>query len=483
MRPALEEGGLPTLSRLVEQGRVDWNCVSVFPSITPAATASIVTGRYPRDHGIAGMSWWNPATDDVAYYGDDVGTVLMRGAGDFVRDFLLQLNDERLRVPTLFQIVERQGLRAGCINHLIFRGDVAHEVDVPLLMRLWPSIPSSLEVQGPSMLVLGDFIAKAGPKRTLDAVGGIFHRFGLDDAGTAGFLREFSGPEALQHFTVAYFPDYDFESHDNGPEQGMSTLRAFDERLGHLFEAWGGVDRVLEELCVMLTADHSHSNVRPHGSGAIALDELLGDFSKADPASGWTDEHQLMICPNMRAAEILLRGPRPGTIERVSAALLEDERVDQVITQAPNGAGPEFSVATRNRGQLGFGAAETGHAAVTDEFGGSWRVSGDLAAVAGSLDGKRLVYSDYPNALERIAGGLDHPRGGRLWVTAHPGYEFATTGQSVHFRAGSHGTLHALDSLVPLLVSGTPEHLALPHPSRIVDVASLCLSVLGLPDV
>lgn len=64
-------------------------CVTIFPSITPAATTSIVTGAYPSEHGIAGASWYDQEREEVAYYGDDFW-VIARRFGEFVRDFLIE---------------------------------------------------------------------------------------------------------------------------------------------------------------------------------------------------------------------------------------------------------------------------------------------------------------------------------------------------------------------------------------------------------
>jgi hypothetical protein len=153
------------LGKLAAAGSIDLACTSVFPSITPAATSSIVTGRYPRDHGIAGMSWLEPGTGRVTYFGDDVWTVIQRGLGAYVRDFLQHLNGGLLKAPTMFQTAERHGLTAGCFNYLIFRGDVAHDAHLPMLLRLWPGLPKTFTVHGPSTLCLGDFVSDRPRRR------------------------------------------------------------------------------------------------------------------------------------------------------------------------------------------------------------------------------------------------------------------------------------------------------------------------------
>ncbi len=47
MRAQMRDGRLPTLEGLSARGTLALDCVSIFPSITPAATVSIVTGRRP----------------------------------------------------------------------------------------------------------------------------------------------------------------------------------------------------------------------------------------------------------------------------------------------------------------------------------------------------------------------------------------------------------------------------------------------------
>jgi predicted AlkP superfamily pyrophosphatase or phosphodiesterase len=114
--PAIRTGRLPTMQRLMEAGTMHEASASIFPSITPAATSSIITGAYPAEHGIAAASWFDEARNEVAYYGDDFWLIARQGFGAFVRDFLLRLNGDRLRAPTLFEMLERAGRRAACLN-------------------------------------------------------------------------------------------------------------------------------------------------------------------------------------------------------------------------------------------------------------------------------------------------------------------------------------------------------------------------------
>src|SRR5687768_14226143 len=57
--PAVQTGRLPNLKRLADAGQMHQASITIFPSITPAATTSIITGTYPFEHGIGGASWFD----------------------------------------------------------------------------------------------------------------------------------------------------------------------------------------------------------------------------------------------------------------------------------------------------------------------------------------------------------------------------------------------------------------------------------------
>ena len=81
-----------------------------------------------------------------------------------------------------------------------------------------------------------------------------------------------------------------------------------------------------------------------------------------------------------------------------------------------------------------------------------------------------------------LAAILDKHRdllSGDLWLTSRLGHEFCVKGTKTNAR-GSHGSLHAHDSLSPLVVAGVPQELLPTKTPRSVDVAPLCLAVLGL---
>ena len=56
-----------------------------------------------------------------------------------------------------------------------------------------------------------------------------------------------------------------------------------------------------------------------------------------------------------------------------------------------------------------------------------------------ALEEGRVQYGDYPNALERIWGGLTNESSADIWLTSNIGYEFVLDGVKAHVGGGSHG--------------------------------------------
>ena len=93
----------------------------------------------------------------------------------------------------------------------------------------------------------------------------------------------------------------------------------------------------------------------------------------------------------------------------------------------------------------------------------------------------RIEFDQYPNAFERIAGLLDLDQRGEIWLTARPGCEFEAPGAKAHLAGASHGALHALDSLSPVILAGGGVGHRLPRDLRSIDLAPLCMDLLGVP--
>jgi hypothetical protein len=168
-------------------------------------------------------------------------------------------------------------------------------------------------------------------------------------------------------------------------------------------------------------------------------------------------------------------------VDRIARAVLRDARVDLVLWHTRLAAGTDDRyVVDSQRGRLEFWRGDDGPRTACDAFGTAWSWRGDLRALELQSDGKLVDSEQYPNAFERIAGVLDAPNSGEIWVTAQPGCEFELPGGEAHVGGASHGGLHALDSLSPVVIGGAAAP-ALPLAMRSVDIAPLCMKLLDLP--
>jgi arylsulfatase A-like enzyme len=479
--PAIKTGQLPTMQRLVEAGALH-ESVTMFPSITPAATTTIITGQYPAHSGIVGASWYDEATESVAYFGDDFWVAAREGFRAFLCDFLMGLNGERLKALTLFQHIERAGKTALCLNYLVFKGDTEHTVKVPsVLMAMLPGVKRSEVIHGPSIFCLGDFVATRTMRgKPLVDKGGVFHRFGMDDASTGQMLVEIAEDDAFADFNVAYFADNDYRGHEVGPHAALKVIEKVDHSLGQMFEAAGGMEKILQDTYVIITSDHGHCEILDDAERAtIHLDKTLCDLKQAALGKPWQDGDEIMICPNMRAAEVYLRQPDSSMLLRVIDSVLGDQRVDHAFWRVDT-AGRKGYAARNANGYLEFWRGSDGPEHAKDAFGTAWTWRGDLGVLDAQVEDGELRWNDYPNAFERIVGALDARSSGAVWFTAKPGCEFEVPGGAAHVGGASHGGLHELESWCPVIVAG-PAKVELPVHMRSVDIAPLCLKLLGIP--
>ncbi|MGV3485714.1 MAG: alkaline phosphatase family protein [Planctomycetaceae bacterium] len=472
-------GNLPNLLTLVQRGGCLSPCTSIFPSITPAATCSIVTGCYPSQHGIEGACWFNRDTQEPAYFGDDLMVAWEQGLHQYLVDFGDRLNFERLCSPTLFETLHQHGIDSACINYMWFAGPYDHKRWTPLLLRLAAG-KLSPTIRGPRYFKLGDFVETLPAGVASIPAQGIFGKYGFDDSLTSRCMMEIAKADALPPFTLAYFPTNDDASHQIGPKAAATeVLEVFDTFLGQWIEAIGGWQRIGADVELLIVGDHGQNGFRGQSPDVINLDDCLTEFQRATFDKGWASGDELFICPNMRASSIYLREESDELRQRIVARLLAVPTIDQVIYAL----GPsQWRIETARRGSLTFRRCGTGETPdAEDEYGNAWKLDGDLSCVDAQLtEFKTIRYGIYPNALERVAGA-NFADSNPIWVTACEGAEFRIQETRTH-PGGSHGALWVDDSAAALLTSPGIAFNVLPcaaHP-RIVDVATLVLHTLGV---
>ncbi len=405
---AVENGDAPALAFLAQNGTYA-RATSTFPSLTPVCASSIATGAHPDVHHIPHLVWLDREAGRIVEYGSSLGAVLAAGTRRSLADTIYNMNARHLspEAVTVFEALDDAGLVTASVNFTCYRGRTEHRATLP----------------GVTRTVLG-------PRRFF-----FYNLFESDDTGaplsvrrrSAGTIDEYA--EAVGRWLVTrdgfdfflfYLSDYDYASHSLGPEGAAAKLADSDRAIASLFDAAGGPDEFLDRYAVILCSDHGQTEVEQAASLEEAYDDL-NIFRR----SGF-DRPDVAICASNRAGQVY-RMPLSVETPRSLAERLDGRPEVDVALFLEDGE----AVARRDGEELRFHAGVSG-----------WELTGDPAVL------------DHPDALTRVWAALHNPKAGDVLVSAALGYEFTDLGGGSHAGGGSHGSLLAGDSEVPMLVVG-----------------------------
>jgi predicted AlkP superfamily pyrophosphatase or phosphodiesterase len=415
---AADSPDTPALSALAARGGYR-RAVSTFPSLTPVCLSSIATGAHPDVHEIPHLVWYHRGERRLVEYGSSFGALRAAGLTRSIRDTTIDMTQRHLsaRAVTIFEAVEDAGLTPATVNFTCYRGRTLHRASLP-------GVPS---VRGPRRFYFFNLFQS-------DATGAglsVRNRAAGTVDGYATSVGRWLVTRDGFDLLVFYLSDYDFASHLYGPHEAREALVRSDRAVGSLLEAAGGIDEFLDRYSVILCSDHGQSAVRE----AARLEE---PFARV--------EHTLVAASNR--AGMVYRLPGCAEDARSLALRLDGAApVDVVLFREGDEA-----VARREGAELRFAPGD-----------GGWTTSGD----------ERVL--DQPNALERAWAALANPNAGEVLVSAAPGWEFSDLGGRHHAGGGSHGSLLAEDSEVPMLTVGVDA-----GPAGITDVAPAALAHLGI---
>jgi hypothetical protein len=150
---------------------------------------------------------------------------------------------------------------------------------------------------------------------------------------------------------------------------------------------------------------------------------------------------------------VLDRERRAELVPRIERTLAALDGVDVVLRMTDHPDGEAAVVGERGgaRKELRFSP----RGGLVDARGERWHVEGHLDLLALQVRDGRIESATYPDALGRAWAALRTRSGGEVLASARPGYEFQDWGGGHHVGGGSHGSLHANDSLGSLLWCGT----------------------------
>jgi hypothetical protein len=222
-------------------------------------------------------------------------------------------------------------------------------------------------------------------------------------------------------FLAYYLSGFDLASHAGGPDSAEAehALEQADAAVRTLLDAAGGPDEFLERYAVVLLSDHGQTHV----GQAARLEEPFADLAR-----------EVVVTASNRAGQVYL---------------LPHARVDAAELARRLDGFPAVDVTLRREG-------------------------GEVIARRDGADAP-VEKLDYPDAARRARSALANPNAGELLVSAAEGWELADLGGRHHAGGGSHGSLVAGDSLVPLLTVGLRA-----EPRRITEVAPAVLEHFGV---
>jgi hypothetical protein len=487
LQRAIAEQRAPTFAALLERGVLVEDCVSSFPSVTPVACSEMVTGVGSEQHWISGMNWYHRLEQRYVEYGSSLDATRAFGVFRALYDLVYNMNLAHLspEIDTLFERLDDAGARTACTPFLIYRGRHRHQVSLEGLMRRAVDatrLKFRHHTWGPAELFYGDLYAsREVPCKSTSIPGG---RDGYAACCAAKLVQE-DGFD----FLLLSLPDNDNYSHRHGPEASVESIAKADHCFGKVVEAAGDLDAFFDEYALILVSDHAQTDVHR----GLPLAELLGhEWSVLQPSDDRPERAQLAVSPTGRAAHVYLL---PGEGERadpaaVAARLTVIEGVDLVCRlEGANGlplrreepglapGGGEWAVVERAGEVLRFRPGD----AVADLRGGRWEVEGETAVLAARVEDGRLCSEEYPDPLARVWSALTAPHAGDFVVSLELGFEAVDWGGVTHAGGGSHGSLHAGDSLGPLLFVGCgPESADERDQWTLRDVAPVVLEHFGL---
>jgi hypothetical protein len=439
LKRAIDDGSLPSLARLREEGAFS-TVTTVFPSVTGPAYTPFLMGRYPGPIGLPGLRWFDRRREVARGFANCRSYV-----GAEMRHVDRDLDSD---APTLFELA---GPSLGALS-VICRGLRRRE-------RIGRNIA---------------FIARAARTHFAGNVAGwldIDRRVGRESARR---IRE-----QRPRFAFIALTGIDKSSHATGHDSAAvreamrivdttaATIRADAERAGR----WSSMH-------LWISSDHGHSPVREHDD----LATLFREWGHGTVSHPWTffggRDAAVMVSGNAMAHIYLeLDGhDRPWWPELEKRwsplvdQLIERPSVDLVILPHDERT---FEVRHRVRGIASIVCecdAISYQPKTGDPLGiGAHESLNDQRAYEVTLN------SDYPDALVQIARLASSPRSGEIILSAARDWDFRGRYEPIR-HVSSHGALHREHMLVPLLTNRPTDGAA----RRTVDVMPSAMSALGL---
>lgn len=455
LQKAIHEGKAPALSFLIKNGQFHPEVISSYPTMSVTIDSTVLTGTYADQHKIPGLIWFKKDENRVISYGSGLSEIWSLGVKNVALDSIVHLNEEHLskNVQTIHEELSNNDIQSASINGLLYRGSFLHQLNIPKLISLMGLLPDDIDINGPSLLSLGT-LSQYNPENVRHKLA--WQRMGINNQFTVNELKFLMEQNKLPAFTLAYLPDADKDLHKNGPDD-IKAIEKADQHLQELLNSFSTWEEAIEQAIWIVHGDSAQSTViKDKNTSLIDLNDLLKDYTFWERKN---TNGEIAIAINERMAYINLIDENMELSEVVSI-LKKDERIGIIAWKEGES---NYVISPQSKQEFTFSPKGS----YKDMYGQSWKIDGDHSILNLSVDNEGLIkYGNYPDALARLYGALHSHEGRFIIVDAMPQYEFIEKHSHDHAGGGAHGSLHKIDSVVPLIIAGTHEK---PEYNRLVD--------------
>ena len=339
------------------------------------------------------------------------------------------------KLTTIFEAVEDAGMVAASVNFPVWRGRVRHSFKYPMLARFARRTGFMDAAYGPSQFYFGELFAS---ERT--GAPPSFGVGGKNDAYAAAVGRWLVARDGFD-FLLFYLPETDSAGHRGGDALRPAAVAGADDAIATLMSAAGGVEPFLERYAVVLCADHGQSPIDCDDDirDAFADQRLFLARGRTDPG-----DCDLAVAASNRAGHVYrLASGMP--LAEIAGRMLERASVDVAAWRED-----EHAVVRRDGRELRFAAGRGAPRPARRPLGDRGRARGRSRSRA-TIRSRRRPTRTRSSGSGRSSSCVN---AGDVVVSAAPRFEFRDSGGASHLGGGSHGSLHAVDSLVPLAAVG-----------------------------
>lgn len=222
---------LPNISKLIEEGTVIKNVKTIYPSLTYPAHVSIVTGKYPVNHGITN------------------NTVLK------IKDKNPNWNwyGNKIKGETLFELAKNAGLKTAAIVWPV-TGKLKIDYNMPEIFETKP---------WHNQIIMSALAGTIGYQLKLNNKFGHIRK-GTEEPYLDDFVTEctkYTIENYKPNLTMIHLIDVDSHRHDYGYEskEALEALYRHDKRVGEIIESLKKAN-IYDETTIVILGDHSAIN-------------------------------------------------------------------------------------------------------------------------------------------------------------------------------------------------------------------------------